>query len=143
MTGYLLSQPESHFDLTPEERAALTMLKPRLGDLYIRQRLALEHDYEALALRQRTQLFNLEHWLSSPSLIRGGLRLLGLHERARRNALAIEVRHHEVQLPHLPGAFDGFVLMHLTDLHFGMNEQFLDALVRRIQPLRYDLCVLT
>jgi uncharacterized protein len=143
MTGYLLSQPESHFDLTPEERAALTMLKPRLGDLYIRQRLALEHDYEALALRQRSELFNLEHWLSSPSLIRGGLRLLGLHERARRNALAIEVRHHEVCLAHLPYSFEGFTLLHLSDLHFGMNDRFLDELVRCIEPLRYDLCVLT
>jgi predicted MPP superfamily phosphohydrolase len=66
-----------------------------------------------------------------------------LHERARRNALAIKVRHHEVQLPHLPGAFDGFVLLHLADLHFGMNEQFLYTLLRRLEPLRYDLCVLT
>ncbi|KLK91195.1 metallophosphoesterase, partial [Microvirga vignae] len=107
------------------------------------QRLRREGEYEALARREGTQLFNREHWLSNPALIRGGLRLLGLHERARRNALAIEVRHHEVQLPHLPGAFDGFVLLHLADLHFGMNDQFLDALVRRVEPLRYDLCVLT
>jgi predicted MPP superfamily phosphohydrolase len=46
-------------------------------------------------------------------------------------------------MPHLPRAFDGFVFLHLADLHFGMNEQFLDTLVRRLEPLRYDLCVLT
>jgi predicted MPP superfamily phosphohydrolase len=107
------------------------------------QRLRREAEYEAQALRERTQPFDREYWLSNPSLIRGGLRLLGLHERARRNALAIEVRHHQVRLPHLPSAFDGFVLLHLSDLHFGMNDQFLDALIRRIEPLRYDLCVLT
>jgi predicted MPP superfamily phosphohydrolase len=35
------------------------------------------------------------------------------------------------------------VLLHLADLHFGMSDQFLGALLQRIEPLRYDLCVLT
>jgi predicted MPP superfamily phosphohydrolase len=143
MTEPGIPQLERGPSLTPDERAALSSLEPRLGHTYIVQRLRRETEYEALALHQRTQLFNLRHWLSNPSLIRGGLRLLGLHERARRNALAIKVRHHEVQLPHLPGAFDGFVLLHLADLHFGMNEKFLDTLFRCLEPLRYDLCVLT
>jgi predicted MPP superfamily phosphohydrolase len=122
---------------------ALAGLEPRFGYTYVVQRLRREAEYEAQSLRERTQLFNREHWLSNPALIRGGLRLLGLHGRARRNALAIEVRYHEVRLPDLPDAFDGLVLLHLADLHFGMNDQFLDALLKRIEPLRYDLCVLT
>ncbi len=143
MTEPFVPHVESEPDLTPNERAGLATLEPRLGYSYIVQRLRREAEYEALALRERTQLLNREHWLSNPVLIRGGLRLLGLHERARRNALAIEVHRHEVHVPHLPGSFDGFVLLHLADLHFGMNEQFLDALIRRIEPLRYDLCVMT
>jgi predicted MPP superfamily phosphohydrolase len=143
MTQSLTPHLESEPHLTPDETAGLATLEPRLGHTYVMQRLRREAEYEALARRERIQILNLEHWLSNPALIRGGLRLLGLHERARRNALAIEVRHNEVQLPHLPSAFDGFVLLHLADLHFGMNEQFLDALVRRVEPLRYDLCVLT
>ena len=135
MTGPFISHLERGLGLTPGEKTALASLEPRLGYSYIVQRLRREAEYEALALRQRIQLLNLEHWLSNPALIRGGLWLLGLHERARRNALAIEVRHHEVQLPHLPDVFDGIVLLHLADLHFGMNEQFLDALIRRIEPL--------
>jgi uncharacterized protein len=130
-------------ELTPEERSNLATFAPHLGHRYVERRLELEWDYEVQALRQRTQFFNLEHWLSNPALIRGGLRLLGLHERARRNALAIEVRHREVHLPHLPDSFEGFSLLHLSDLHFGMNDQFLEVLVRRIEPLHYDLCVLT
>ncbi|PVE20354.1 metallophosphoesterase [Microvirga sp. KLBC 81] len=143
MTEPLIPHLTSELGLTPDEKTALASLEPRLGRAYIVQRLRREAEYETLALRERTYLFNREHWLSNPALIRSGLRLLGLHERARRNALAIEVRRHEVQLPHLPGAFDGFVLLHLADLHFGMNEHFVDTLIRRIEPLRYDLCVLT
>jgi predicted MPP superfamily phosphohydrolase len=143
MTEPLDPHLASELCLTSDETTALATLEPRLGQSYIVQRLRREAEYEAQALRERTQPFDREYWLSNPSLIRGGLRLLGLHERARRNALAIEVRHHQVRLPHLPSAFDGFVLLHLSDLHFGMNDQFLDALIRRIEPLRYDLCVLT
>jgi predicted MPP superfamily phosphohydrolase len=143
MTEIFTPHLESELGLTPDETMALASLEPRLGHTYVVQRLRREAEYEAQALRERTQLFNREHWLSNPALIRGGLRLLGLHERARRNALAIEVRHHEVHLPHLPDTFDGFVLLHLADLHFGMNDQFLDALIRRVETLRYDLCVLT
>lgn len=143
MTEPFIPHLESEPVLTPDEKMALASLEPRLGHTYVVQRLRREAEYEAQALRERTQLFNREHWLSNPALIRGGLRLLGLHERARRNALAIEVRHHEVTLSHLPAAFDGFVLLHFSDLHFGMNDQFLDALIRRIETLRYDLCVLT
>jgi hypothetical protein len=143
MTKSFIPQPDSQPGLTPDEKMALAAFEPGLGNLYIVQRLRRKAEYEAQSLRERTQLFNREHWLSNPALIRGGLRLLGLHERARRNALAIEVRHHEVQLPDLPDAFEWFVLLHLADLHFGMNDQFLDALLQRIEPLRYDLCVLT
>jgi uncharacterized protein len=143
MTGSIIGQLAGQPDLTPDERAALGTLEPRLGQPYLVQRLSREAEYAAQALRERTEIFNLEHWLSNPALIRAGLRLLGLHERGRRNALALEVRHHEVHLLHLPYAFDGFVLLHLTDLHLGMNDQFLDTLVGRIKPLRYDLCVLT
>ena len=143
MMGTLISHLEEHPDLTPEERQALAALEPRLGPIHIRQRLGLEEEYKAQALRERTQLFNREHWLSNPALIRGGLWLLGLHGRARRNALAIEVRQHEVRLSHLPSAFEGFTLLQVSDLHFGMNDQFLEELIQRIKPLRYDLCVLT
>jgi uncharacterized protein len=143
MTESLIPHLESEPGLTPDEKMALASLEPRLSHTYVVQRLRREAEYEAQALRERTQLINREHWLSNPALIRGGLRLLGLHERARRNALAIEVRHHEVLLPHLPDAFDRFVLLQLADLHFGMNDQFLNTLIRCVEPLRYDLCVLT
>lgn len=128
---------------TAEEMAALKALEPRLGHLHIRQRLGLERDYEAHVFRRGTHFFHIENWHSIHGVIRGGLRLTGLLPRGRRNALAIEVRNHDVEIPHLPEAFDGFVLLQLSDLHFGMNRDFAGALVERIRLLNYDLCVMT
>ncbi len=73
----------------------------------------------------------------------GILRLAGLLARGRRNALAIEVSQHDVSISHLPQAFDGFTLLHLSDLHFGKRSDLVGRLVERVRSLCYDLCVLT
>jgi hypothetical protein len=130
-------------ELTAEEKTALAALEPRLGRLYIRQRLGLEHDYEARVFRRGTHLFHLENWYSVHALIRTSLRLVGLHGRGRRNALDIRVREHDLALPGLPPAFDGFTILHLSDLHVDMRPDFVPALIERVRAVEYDLCVLT
>jgi hypothetical protein len=130
-------------ELTAEEKAALAGLEPRLGRLHVRQRLGLEKDYEARVFRKGTHFFHLENWYSVHSLIRNSLRLVGMHGRGRRNALAIQVRVNEITLPNLPRAFDGFTLLQLTDLHVDMNREFVPALIEAVRPLDYDACVLT
>ena len=130
-------------DITIAEKAALAGLEPRLGRLHVRQRLGLEHDYEARVFRRGTHLFHLENWYSVHSLIRNSLRLVGLHGRGRRNALAIQVRENEIVLPNLPRAFNGFTLLQLTDLHVDMSREFVHTLIEVVRSLDYDLCVLT
>jgi len=130
-------------DLTPEEKTALTALELCLGRLHVRQRLGLEHDYEARIFRTGTHFFHLENWNSVHSLIRNSLRLVGLHGRGRRNALAIQVRENQITLPNLPRAFDGFTLLQLTDLHVDMSRDFVPTLIEAVRSLDYDLCVLT
>jgi len=135
--------PMELFDVTREEMTLLAGLEPRLGRLHLRQRLGLERDYESHIFRRGTHFFHIENWFSLHALIRGGLWLTGLHGKARRNALAIDVRRNEVQLADLPQEFEGFTLLHLSDLHVDMSERFVPALVERVRSLDYDLCVLT
>jgi hypothetical protein len=130
-------------EITFGEKTALAALEPRLGRLHVRLRLGLENEYEARIFRKGTHFFHLENWYSVHSLIRNSLRLVGLHGRGRRNALAIQVRENEIALPNLPRAFDGFTLLQLTDLHLDMSREFVDALIEAVRPLDYDLCVLT
>jgi len=130
-------------DITIAEKVALAGLEPRLGRLHVRQRLGLEHDYEARVFRRGTHFFHLENWYSVHSLIRNSLRLVGLHGRGRRNALDIQVRENEIVLPNLPRAFDGFTLLQLTDLHVDMSREFVHTLIEVVRSLDYDVCVLT
>jgi predicted MPP superfamily phosphohydrolase len=130
-------------DLDADEQAALAELEVRLGHLHVRQRLGLERDYEAHIFRRGTHFFHLENWYSAHTLIRAGLWVAGLHGRGQRNALAIERRENEVPIPALPEAFDGSTILHLSDLHLDINATFTTALIERVRPLQYDLCVLT
>jgi hypothetical protein len=125
------------------ELAALHNLETRIGRLHVRQRLGLEREYEARLLRKGTNFFHLENWYSVHSVIRNSLRLVGLHGRGRRNALAIEVREHEVRLPDLPVAFNGYTILQLSDLHVDLHPGFLPVLIERVHAMEYDLCVLT
>jgi predicted MPP superfamily phosphohydrolase len=130
-------------ECTDAERRALAALEPRIGRVHLRQRLGLEGEHEARVVRPGTHFFHLENWYSVHALIRLGLTLVGLHGRGRRNALRIQLRHHDFVLENLPPAFDGYTLLHLSDLHLDMSEAHLASLIQSLQGLEYDSCVLT
>ncbi|MGA3404004.1 MAG: metallophosphoesterase [Acetobacteraceae bacterium] len=122
---------------------ALDALAARIGRLHVRQRLGLERDLEAHVFRRGGNFFHVENWYSIRGLVRGGLRSVGLLERARRNARRIMLRRHAVALPHLPPEFDGFSVLQLSDLHIDAAPDYAAVLIEAIRALDYDLCVLT
>jgi predicted MPP superfamily phosphohydrolase len=128
----------------PVDPDAYLWLESRVGRCHLNQRLGIEHDAEARVFGQGRTLFHIENWYSVHGLMRHVLRLLGLHGRGRDNARRIEVRHNEVRLERLPAAFDGYTLLHVSDLHLDLAPDIPDALVAALQGVDgYDLCVLT
>lgn len=130
---------------TPENQDELLeyRLSLRLGPVHARQRLGIEREYEAMVFGKDHGTFHLENVTSAPGFIRFCLRLVGLLGRGQNNSRRLDTRHNRFRLPTLPEAFEGFRILHLTDLHVDMDEANLQALIRQIEPLEYDLCVLT
>jgi len=125
------------------ERDILQDLEGRLGAVHARQRLGIEADKEQRVFGRGFNFFHPENWYSAHALIRYTLRVSGFYRRGWRNTLDIRVRRNEVQLEGLPPAFDGFTLLHMSDLHADMNPPAIDALAKIVSALDYDLCVLT
>jgi predicted MPP superfamily phosphohydrolase len=71
------------------------------------------------------------------------LRLPPIFTLGQRNALNVQVTHTEFTFKNLPKAFDGFRILHISDLHMDGIPKLLDVLIRIIEPLEYDLCVFT
>ncbi len=121
----------------------LSKLEQRLGRLHSRQRLGIEADHEAQIFGQGINFFHIENWYSVHSLIRTVLKLTGLYWRGKRNAERIQIRHNHLRFAALPPAFDGFTLLHLSDLHADMNHGAMQRLEVLLTGLEYDVCVLT
>ena len=118
-------------------------LEARLGRLYARQRLGIEDDFETRIFGQGLNFFHIENWYSLHSVIRNTLKLTGLYWRGRKNTSRIQIRHNPVSLPGLPAEFDGFTLLHISDLHVDMNPGAIHRLIELLREIDYDLCVLT
>ena len=121
----------------------LKKLEQRLGPVHARQRLGIEFEQEPRVFTKRLNFFHPENWYSLHSLIRYTLRLSGLYARGQRNALDIQVRANDIHLKNLPPEFDGFTLLHMSDLHTDLNPPAVAALAGLVARLEYDVCVLT
>ena len=123
----------------------LSKLEQRMGRLHARQRLGIETDHEAQVFGQGINFFHIENWFSIHSIIRATLKVAGLYGRGQRNAENIQVTHNDVACKKLPGRFDGFTLLHISDLHVDMSEGAMRRLAELLllPELRYDVCVLT
>ncbi len=125
------------------DKALLERLETRLGFVHARQRLGVEQDHAAQVFGFGRNFFHIENWYSVHGFIRGSLRLAGLYHKGRRNCCNIELRRHRFTVKKLPPAFEGYCILHLSDLHVDMYRPALLALIARIKDLKYDLCVMT
>ena len=72
-----------------------------------------------------------------------GLRVIGLYERGKRNAIDIRLTQFELAFEDLPPAFDGFRILQLTDLHVDGLPATMEAACRIVAEVQADLCALT
>ena len=77
------------------------------------------------------------------AMIEIALRVTGTYWRGRANAGKVQLRRNTVHLPDLPSAFDGFVILHLSDLHADLSGRAMQRVAELARDLDYDLCVFT
>ena len=118
-------------------------LEQRLGRVHASQRLGIETEHEQRIFGGGLNFFHIENWYSIHSVIRNSLRLLGLYSRGCRNAARIQVRHNVVARSDIPAAFNGYTILHISDLHADISEAAMECLIELVDVLAYDLCVIT
>ena len=127
--------------LDPDE--ARLRLESRLGPLHARLRLGIEREHEAQAFGQGLSFLHLENLPLMQAMIEIALRVTGTYWRGRANAGKVQLRRNTVHLPNLPSAFDGFVILHLSDLHADLSGRAMQRVAELARDLDYDLCVFT
>lgn len=86
--------------------------------------------------------FNLSRILTDQVILTWLVKISGLYEKGKQNALDIRLVHKDFSFPTLPEAFDGYRILYLTDLHLdglqGLSEKLIDV----VQNIDVDLCLL-
>jgi predicted MPP superfamily phosphohydrolase len=125
------------------DKDILRELEKRLGPLHAKQRLGIETDHEAQVFGQGLTFFHLENVSLAPAIIITALKLAGLYGRARRNAEQVVVKRNELRFASLPELFNGYTILHISDMHVDMSEAAMRCLIGLLDGMEYDLCVLT
>jgi uncharacterized protein len=129
--------------VTSSDDDMLAALEKRLGRLHARQRLGIEKDHEAQIFGQGLTFFHPENAMLSCWLISFFLMLTGLYWRGTRNSAKVELRHNRIVTKDLPAAFDGFTILHISDLHVELSEAAMARVAELASSANYDVCVLT
>jgi predicted MPP superfamily phosphohydrolase len=103
----------------------------------------MEMGHEERIFGQGINFFHPENWYSIHSVIRIILKLTGLYWRGSKNTELIQIRHNRIKLLGLPPLFDGFTILHISDMHVDMNPGAMQRLIELLQGVNYDICVLT
>ena len=127
--------------LDPDE--ALRRLETRLGPLHAQLRLGMEREHEAQAFGQGLNFLHLENLPLMQAIIEIALRVTGTYWLGSANAGKVQLRRNVVHLTNLPRAFDGFTILHLSDLHADLSGPAMRRTAELAHGLDYDLCVLT
>lgn len=104
----------------------------------IKKRLLLEHQkFGPSAQKPWRQKLKLG------TLARTSIRLSGMRKLGRKNAANIQVKELAFAFPNLPPAFDGFRILHFTDLHIDGLPELADIIPQKLHGHHSDLCVIT
>jgi hypothetical protein len=84
-------------------------------------------------------------WLIRETLRRVNWRALlgGIYRRGVANALDIRLNRIEFAFDDLPAPFDGYTILHITDMHFERLPATAERLIAILGGVRADLCALT
>jgi predicted MPP superfamily phosphohydrolase len=118
-------------------------LRQRMGDERLGKRMRAQVDHTLSVTGQGLGGFHYENLPLFLRAVELSLRLSGLKERGRQNALGFVVRETPTPIPGLPPALDGLRILHLSDLHLDGHPGLGGLMAQAIHGLDFDLCVLT
>ncbi len=119
------------------------MMDIRMGQRSYARRLAIERG-RLLESRQAVspRMTALKIRVIRP-ILAFGLRAVGLYRHGYRQYHNIRVRRNTLAIRRLPGVFEGFTLLQMSDLHIDLDATLVDSVAAAIAGLRYDVCVVT
>ncbi len=71
------------------------------------------------------------------------MKITGYYRKGYGNAKTIRVNEISLNFPNLPNAFNGFRILHLSDLHIDCIPGFASLIIEKVKNLNFDICLMT
>jgi uncharacterized protein len=117
--------------------------RDRLNRRYLEHRIGIEDDNEALNAERAKRSLAKGNLPSQRILLEWMLRLSGTQRLGAKNANNIKIRTNIIKSSRLPQDFNGFRILHLSDLHADISEPAMKRLSEVVRSGPYDICVMT
>lgn len=121
----------------------LEVLERRIGPAHFRQRFYMQAYHVAQLYERQRTIQHLENVDWCIWALHYSLKISGLYGFGYRNSRNIRVVRNEFAIPELPASFDGYRILHLSDLHVDVDARFPRRVAEGLKGLDYDLCVIT
>jgi len=108
-----------------------------------KKRLRLQSEKKSQLSGAETPSAHQEDMSAISTTVESLLKCTGFQERARRNCFDYRLVRNDVYLPDLPAAFDGYTILHLSDLHADGLADEGEGITRIVEAVPCDLAVLT
>lgn len=126
-----------------DARTDFDLLARRIGQAHLGQRLNMQAHHASQAFGRGINLLHIENLFWLHYLLEYTLKACGVYSRGYRNFKDIQLVENIVSLRHLPQSFEGFRILHLSDLHIDLDLSLIEEIGGKLKGLEYDLCVLT
>ena len=129
--------------MSPDKPYLFEGLQRRIGKEHLSKRLSVQVDHSAKYFGKGYGRFHWENIEVLQQVVEFLLKATGVFRKGERNAARLRVVKVDVPIEGLPAPFEGFQILHLSDIHIdGMPDRG-ERLVGIVKDLDYDLCVLT
>jgi predicted MPP superfamily phosphohydrolase len=120
------------------------LIEERSLEERLQRRVKVEQEFARTGQRFRKKSFVFRHErIFVRPILNLALRATGLYRVGVENTLRPEIRQLSLEYPNLPSSFDGFRILHLSDLHIDQIEGLVEAVTQVLKDLPADLCVIT
>lgn len=103
----------------------------RIGEPHFSQRINLQVNHASRIFDQGRTLIHIENveWLMV--FIYYSLKVVGIYDWGHRNFKNVQIVKNTVPLHNLPKAFDGYRILHLSDLHLDLAPSLTDVILEK------------
>lgn len=118
-------------------------LARRLGAYLYRQRIWRQKDFAARSFSPGRTYFHPENARWMRVALRVILKACGVYWMGERHACAIRHPEQHVAIPGLHPDLDGYRILHLSDLHFDIDDALAERIIEQARGAQADICVIT